>query len=126
MKMSLRKLPVVIQIAAACVAVTSHAQIPVCRENGTSQDSAVCAHQDHVKADARLNDAYRAALNRLNADAKAALVTAQRDWIKYRDADCEVQDRIFQNGTMRDAIVESCLKELTEQRTRELEQIWLP
>lgn len=107
------------------------AQEPVCHNDGSGADSAVCAREDLVRADAQLNDAYRAALNLLStdserADARAALVVAQREWTRFRDADCQVQDRIFQNGTMRAAIVRSCLKDLTEQRTKELKQLWLP
>ncbi|WP_175014521.1 lysozyme inhibitor LprI family protein [Burkholderia lata] len=87
--------------------------------DGSGVDSAVCAHQDLVRADTKLNDAYQAALDLLGvgperADARTALVEAQRQWIKFRDADCQVQDRIFQHGTLRAAIVDSCVKYLTE------------
>jgi uncharacterized protein YecT (DUF1311 family) len=111
--------------------VWANAQEPVCNSAGSGSDSAVCAHEDFVRADAQLNDAYQKALDLLGADsgradARVALVAAQREWIKFRDADCQVQDRIFQHGTMHTAIVQSCLKNLTEQRTKELKQLWLP
>lgn len=119
-----------------CIAVTlfsavGHAQTPVCRNDGSGRDSAVCAHDELVKADAQLNDAYRTALNLLDSDpdrseAKIALVAAQREWVRFRDADCQVQDRIFQHGSMRAALMELCLKERTQQRTKELKEIWLP
>jgi uncharacterized protein YecT (DUF1311 family) len=119
-----------------CIAMTmfsevAYAQAPACHNDGSGADSAVCAHDEFVKADARLNDAYQAALNLVGsdpdrADAKVALVAAQREWVKFRDADCHVQDLIFQHGSMRAALVGSCLKERTEQRTIELKEIWLP
>jgi len=117
-----------------CIVITvlshfahAHAQEPVCHNDGSGRDAAVCAYAELAKADAQLNDAYQKALVLLgSADAKVALVAAQRAWVKFRDADCHVQDRIFQNGTMRAALVGSCLKDRTEQRTKELKEIWLP
>ncbi|WP_164707916.1 lysozyme inhibitor LprI family protein [Paraburkholderia phosphatilytica] len=124
-------LSVILCVATASLAAIANEQKPVCRNDGSGIDSAVCAHEDFVKADAQLNEAYQAALELLSgdrdrADAKIALVGAQREWIKFRDADCQVQDRIFQQGSMRAAMVEICLKDLTDQRTRELKQLWLP
>ena len=118
-----------------CIVVTvlsrfAHAQEPVCHNDGSGRDSAVCAYAELTKADAQLNDAYQKALDLLGSadqtDVKVALVAAQRAWVKFRDADCHVQDRIFQNGTMRAALVEACLKDRTEQRTKELKEVWLP
>ena len=118
-----------------CIVITvlsefAHGQEPVCLNDGSGRDTAVCAYAELAKADAQLNDAYQKALDLLGSadrvDAKVALVAAQRAWVKFRDADCHVQDRIFQNGTMRAALVGSCLKDLTEQRTKELKEIWLP
>lgn len=119
-----------------CIVITifsgiAHAQGPICRNDGSGLDSAICAHGEFLKADAQLNKAYQTAIKLLEGDpdraaAKVALVAAQREWVKFRDADCQVQDRIFQNGSMRAALVESCLKERTEQRTKELNEIWLP
>jgi len=118
-----------------CIVITvlsefAHAQEPVCLNDGSGRDTAVCAYAELAKADTQLNDAYQKALDLLGsadrADAKVALVAAQRAWVKFRDADCHVQDRIFENGTMRAALVGSCLKDRTEQRTKELKEIWLP
>ncbi|WP_175238453.1 MULTISPECIES: lysozyme inhibitor LprI family protein [Burkholderia cepacia complex] len=129
--MKRRTLSMILCLVAASFTTMANSQAPVCHNDGSGADSAVCAHQGFVRADAQLNDAYRAALDLLGADteradARAALVAAQRQWIKFRDADCQVQDRIFQHGTLRAAIVESCLTNLTEQRTTELKKLWLP
>ncbi|RQT18674.1 lysozyme inhibitor LprI family protein [Burkholderia contaminans] len=129
--MKRRTLSMILCLAAASFTTMANSQAPVCHNDGSGADSAVCAHQDFVRADAQLNDAYQAALDLLGgdterADARAALVAAQRQWIKFRDADCQVQDRIFQHGTLRAAIVASCLTNLTEQRTTELKKLWLP
>lgn len=129
--MKTRLLSKLLCIAAASFTMIANAQQPVCHNDGSGVDAAACAHEDFVRADAQLNDAYQAALNMFGADseradARAALVAAQREWIRFRDADCQVQDRIFQHGTMREATVQSCLRDLTEQRTKELKQLWLP
>jgi len=118
-------------IATASFTVMANAQEPACRNDGSGVDSAVCAREDFVRADAQLSEAYQAALNLLSADseradARAALVVAQRERVRFRDADCQVQDRVFRHGTMRAAIVQLCLEDLTEQRTKELKQLWVP
>ena len=129
--MKTRLLSKLLCIAAASFTMIANAQQPVCHNDGSGVDSAVCAHEDFLRADRQLNDAYQAALNMVGADseradARAALVAAQREWLRFRDADCHVQDRIFQRGTMREAIVQSCLKDSTEERSKELKQLWLP
>ncbi|WP_246793627.1 lysozyme inhibitor LprI family protein [Burkholderia perseverans] len=129
--MEMRALSTLLGIAAVTLTLVANAQEEPCRNDGSGRDAAVCAHDDFVRADAQLNEAYQAALRMLSADSdrpgmRTALVAAQQQWIKFRDADCQVQDRIFSGGSLRDAIVLSCLKSVTEQRTKELKQISLP
>ncbi|CAM2154508.1 Lysozyme inhibitor LprI N-terminal domain-containing protein [Pararobbsia alpina] len=108
-----------------------YAQDSDCQQDAAGADSASCARSAFVDADAKLNDAYRSALNLLSTDdkhaqAKSALIASQRAWLKFRDADCKVQNTLFEQGPSREAMTESCMTDLTEERTDELQQIWLP
>lgn len=115
------------------VAIPFHvlAQDAVCHNDGSGRDAYICAAQETRAADAELNKAYQQALGQLDGSdnlrlAKASLVESERAWIKFRDADCDVQTNIFKGGSMQGAMVEACKKSLTEQRTKELKSLWLP
>jgi uncharacterized protein YecT (DUF1311 family) len=116
--------------ALTMIALSAHAQDDVCRQDGTGRDAAICATQAWKQADVKLNEAYRQTLGMLAdtqyAPIKAALINAQRAWIKFRDADCDVQQHIYAGGSMDGAIVAACLRDLTERRTKELQEISLP
>jgi len=118
-------------LAFVLIATSARAQDSVCHNDGSGRDAAICTRQAADVADANLNAAYQNELNQLSgsdnmARARASLVDSERAWIKFRDTDCAVQDHIFEKGSMRGAMVEQCLKDLTERRTKELQSIWIP
>jgi len=107
------------------------AQGNVCHNDGSGRDAYICAAQETRAADTELNAAYQHALSQLDGSdnlraARASLIESERAWIKFRDADCDVQANIFKGGSMDGAMVEACKKSLIEQRTKELKAIWLP
>ena len=107
------------------------AQANLCHHDGSGRDAYICAAQETQAADVELNTAYQHALAQLDGSdklraARASLIESERAWIKFRDADCDVQARIFQGGSMDGAMVETCKKSLIEQRTKDLKSIWLP
>jgi uncharacterized protein YecT (DUF1311 family) len=107
------------------------AQDNVCHNDGSGQDAYVCAKQGADAADAKLSETYQHALARLSGSdnlerAKSSLIESERAWVKFREADCVVQDRIFEQGLMRRAMVEMCLKSHSEQRTTDLQNMRLP
>lgn len=81
-----------------------------------------CAHQDFEKADKALNEAYAAviALHRNDPEAIGLLRSAQRSWIKFRDAECEFQTIDSKGGSIRPLLRSQCLTERTEARTKQL------
>jgi uncharacterized protein YecT (DUF1311 family) len=92
-----------------------------------------CAELDFEKADKALNQAYRAALARIDGatelDAKVragwrkTLQDAQRKWIAFRDADCKgAMAYEWYGGTGATAAVLGCMTALTEARTKELQE----
>lgn len=103
-------------------------------ENATVQmELTYCAEKDWEAADKELNTAYAAAMKAmramdadLSADLKGAaeaLKEAQRAWVPYRDKACAAAGFLARGGSMEPMLVYSCLAELTEQRTQELEQL---
>ena len=91
-----------------------------------------CAYKDFEKADAALNVAWlklRAMVR--SSETKTPefkgwfdkALTAQRSWLAYRDAQCEVEGFTFNGGSMQPMIVSICKTRLTEARTREVTQM---
>jgi uncharacterized protein YecT (DUF1311 family) len=55
--------------------------------------------------------------------AEKALVTAQRAWIAYRDAECEARGFQARGGTMEPMLVAGCIADVTDARTKELKTL---
>ncbi|MGB3832858.1 MAG: lysozyme inhibitor LprI family protein [Mesorhizobium sp.] len=77
---------------------------------------------DFQKADRALNQTFRQIEKRLADDAsgKARLVTAQKAWIAFRDAECTFQSSGEDGGTAAPMVATSCRATLTEERTKQL------
>jgi uncharacterized protein YecT (DUF1311 family) len=106
-------------------------QEPDCDNQLTTYEQQFCANQDFKTADRALNKAYQQALAKIAAsdqpkplDAKsweAALRTAQRAWVAFREADCKGDVPFgWGGGTGTQTAVLGCMIGKTEQRTEEL------
>jgi uncharacterized protein YecT (DUF1311 family) len=71
-------------------------------------------------ADQRLNAAYKALQARIDAAQRQPLLSAQRLWVQYRDANCGFYGT--QDGSIRQMQAAECLRSMTEDRARELEK----
>jgi len=71
------------------------------------------------KSDAELNRLYREIEGRLkdDPDAKKRLVTAQRAWVAFRDAECGFRSGAASDGSAGPMILSMCLDGLTRQRS---------
>lgn len=104
-----------------------------CEEPTTQFDMTECAGRDYEAADAELNVQYKATRKVLaerdkditdgSESAAESLLTAQRAWIAYRDAQCETTGLQAQGGTMQPMLISGCLADLTTKRTEELKQL---
>ena len=99
------------------------AQEPDCSDPQTQMDMSVCAAKDYKAADAKLNATYKKLEQRYadNPDAKAALVAAQRAWIAFRDAECDLTALGAQRGSVYPMVRAMCLQSLTVDRTGQLD-----
>ncbi|MET3711899.1 uncharacterized protein YecT (DUF1311 family) [Sphingomonas trueperi] len=74
-------------------------------------------------ADQALNAQYKAASARLSPASRLLLRDAQRSWIAFRDAQCKFETAGVQGGSAYPVVQATCLKALSQQRTRQLERI---
>lgn len=118
--------------AAAILPGAAFAQDQVdCNNAQTQMEMNFCAEQEFEAADAELNALWkeaRAAAKALDEDqpeenmkgAVAALLSAQRAWITYRDGQCELAGFSARGGTMEPMLVSGCKAGLTRTRNAEL------
>lgn len=101
------------------------AQTPDCANAMTQADMNICAGKDYAKADAELNRVYKQARAALKPDAQATklLITAQRQWIAFRDADCQLEAYPNTGGSMYAMVLTMCRTRLTETRIKDLTAI---
>ena len=123
--------------ASVCLSQPSLAQTRApkvdCGKAVATPELNYCAELDFEKADKALNQAYQAALARIDqtterdakvrAEWRKTLQDAQRKWIAFRDADCKgAMAYEWYGGTGATVAVLGCMTGLTEARTKELQE----
>jgi uncharacterized protein YecT (DUF1311 family) len=83
-----------------------------------------CAGQDFKAADKELNSVYQQITARLkdNPDGKKLLVSAQRAWIGFRDAECKFSASGVAGGSVYPLIYSNCLTSVTKVRVDALKE----
>ncbi|HWX67423.1 MAG TPA: lysozyme inhibitor LprI family protein [Rhodanobacter sp.] len=56
---------------------------------------AACLSAEQTRQDNRLNAAYKALLGKLTPKAKDALIRAEREWLKFQEANGKFEDSIY-------------------------------
>ena len=79
-----------------------------------------CITAETTLQDAALNAAYQKSMGQLAAPQQATLVTAERAWIAFRDADCAAQGNQGL-GTLQGTLQAQCVLNRTIIRTIELD-----
>lgn len=93
-----------------------------CSEPQTQTEMNRCAQAEYDQADTKLNNAYQGLKASLGAQKADQLVTAEQAWLDFRDSYCDFVQSQFTGGSIQPTIYYSCLTQLTEDRTAELEQ----
>ena len=114
--------------------LAASAQQVNCNNPQTQTEMNICAGEALRAADGDLNTDYRMARDEmrrmdsyLEGDMKGAakaLLTAQRAWIKYRDAACDAEGFTVRGGTMESMIIATCQERLTRQRSEDLRRVF--
>ena len=81
-----------------------------------------CSGAEYKRQDTRLNQAYKAAMGTLEKPQQDKLREAQRQWVKYRDANCGVYYSLT-GGTIDQLNGSGCEVDMTRQRADELEKM---
>lgn len=106
---------------------------PNCAEPVTQRDLNACADIEYDKADKDLNAAYQQLRKKMSDWDKSAdetskgvvdaLVVAQRAWVAFRDANCEVAGFQARGGTMESMLIYTCLADMSTKRAAELREL---
>lgn len=126
-------MPMAFGLLSLMVAGAASATEIDCTSPTTQTDMTLCERARQDDADKALNVQYkktRAAMVAIDSDqdddmkgAEKALVTAQRAWITYRDAQCEAAGFQARGGTMEPMLVAGCIANVTDARTKELKAL---
>lgn len=107
------------------LAISSPASLARADDCVNTQDQATmneCADQSLRESDAELNSVYKQVEQRLkdNPDTIKLLVSAQRSWVAFRDAECTFSSSRVAGGSVYPMVYSTCLDRLTQSRTKEL------
>jgi uncharacterized protein YecT (DUF1311 family) len=82
-----------------------------------------CADAAFKKSDKKLNELYKQIEARLkdDADSKKLLIQAQRDWVKFRDAECNFQTAGAAGGSMMPMLIAQCMDSRAQSRVTDFE-----
>ena len=84
---------------------------------GTAVDQmtmTICAQLAYGGADDRLNEVYRALGTRVSEPGRDKLRTAQRAWLRWRDAQCAFETAGYADGSIHPMLLAMCLAALTQ------------
>jgi uncharacterized protein YecT (DUF1311 family) len=91
-----------------------------CGQKTSTLEVVQCVEAKTNIADQRLNAAYKALQARIEANQRQPLLAAQRLWVQYRDANCAFYGTW--DGSIRQVQAAECIRSMTEDRARELEE----
>lgn len=89
--------------------------------NGVTVAMMDCNDAEINRQDARLNQAYKMVMLRLNGSAKTTLRASERSWIGARDSRCARESASERGGSLENLIYSSCVLDETIKRTMWLE-----
>ncbi|TCW84931.1 hypothetical protein C5O80_06715 [Burkholderia sp. SRS-46] len=109
-------------LLSLAMAANAHAQAN-CANAPDQAAMSACADRAYKKSDAELNRAYQAVTTRVrdNRPLSDKLVSAQRAWVAYRDAECGFSSTGAEGGSVYPMVVSMCLDDLTKARTESLQ-----
>ena len=109
----------------------------VCNRDGSEHEMRICAHDDYVAADRKLNAQWRKTIAAVERNGlkypkiremwglgrpDESLFKAQGAWLIFREQSCRTQERISA-GSVHTRKYFECMKALTDARTRQLHDL---
>lgn len=86
----------------------------------TTLGTTECIMAETAAWDTLLNREYSAVRASVEPDIAEQLLTAQRAWIAFRDAECGLQYALWRDGSIRTVVAANCMMVMTARRTIEL------
>lgn len=93
-----------------------------CKSPQTQVEINRCASLFAKVADQKLNQVYQKLRSKLKgSQQEQLLIDSEQAWIKFRDTNCVFEQSRYQGGSIAPSIYSSCMEQMTNQRTEELE-----
>lgn len=109
-------------LALAAAALGGNAMALDCSNAVSTPDINECAAREQKQVEARLNTVYQRVLKTVtDRKVRTQFVSAQRLWVKYREADCKAVYEKYAGGTIRTVMFIGCMQNRAETRIKELE-----
>jgi uncharacterized protein YecT (DUF1311 family) len=120
-----RRILVAVPVLAVMAALPARAEMfgpgfQPCGDQLSTPAVVECVQAKTNTADQRLNAAYKALQARVDAAQRQPLLSAQRLWVQYRDANCGFYGT--HDGSIRQVQAAECIRSMTEDWARELEK----
>ena len=93
-----------------------------CNKAKNQLEEDYCAGRELKAADGNLNTLYRAPLDAYDAQNRELLKAAERNWISYRDSECDFESASSAGGSIYPQALSMCLISKTGARIQELER----
>lgn len=103
-----------------CIGQYSNACMTLQPDGETNSGMIRCTVEEHDAWDARLNTAYGAYMQQLDAPRDSGLREAQRAWMSLRDADCSFAASAYEGGSMQNLVQAGCQMDYAAKRTLRL------
>lgn len=95
-----------------------------CRNAGPNSAITQCFLNESNKANDHLNQVYGKTLKALDSDEAQQLKVAQRLWLRFRDANCNAERKLYTGGSAAPTVHAACIAADTEERIRELHTMY--
>lgn len=98
-------------------------QADPCKTRANQLELTQCADRQLSASDKVLNQTYRKLLADLDDEHRALLQKAQRAWVGFRDADCDLDASTALGGSMYGMLVSDCRTAMTNTRVKDLKAL---
>jgi uncharacterized protein YecT (DUF1311 family) len=94
-----------------------------CANAANQRELTECVAQEYMNADGKLNDVYEPLLTSLDREHQLKLKAAQRAWITFRNAECDLRASEALHGSMEKQLRYTCLQDVTTARIKDLDTL---
>jgi uncharacterized protein YecT (DUF1311 family) len=91
-----------------------------CSKLASTNELVECLSKARASSDTELNSVYQAIRKTLERSDAKRLISTQRLWTQYRDANCSAERSLYESGTGAYPAYLACLEAMTRARTKEL------